>query len=104
MNSKNHNTTRSAAKHSGKAKQHKRRQNILQIDWAFRRLRNQAVRFFSAGDREIAHDLRTELNETHSYSQIERRLRRLASMSGSRTWTKFMDSFFSHRVNRHVAR
>lgn len=94
---KNNNTskTRSSAKHRGK--------RTVKVDWAFRRLRNQAVRFFAAGDRVVRRELSRALEPARTYSQARAKIvSQLGARKGQRAWDQFMDTFFGHRINRHA--
>jgi hypothetical protein len=86
-------------KHSNRAA--KGRGKRMKIDWAFRRLRNQTVRFFAGADRELRRALTGRLESARTYSQIEHEImNELGPRKGARTWHQFMDTFFGHRINK----
>lgn len=76
---------------------------IRRVDWAFRRLRHQAVQFFAKGDRELRKMISDSLEGAHSYSEVERVVTGELRRTGAPTWSQFMDHFFGHRINRRVS-
>lgn len=90
-------TTRAAAKHSGTGK-------VKRVDWAFRRLRHQAVQFLARGDAKLRRDLNALLSKPRTFTEMERTVvQQLGPRKGPTVWRKFLDGFFGHQINRHVA-
>ena len=85
-------TTRPAAKHSGK---------LQRIDWEFRRLRNQVVKFYAGKDQELARTLRVDLEAAREYTDVrEIAIKRWGV--GIDQWHQSLNWFFSHRVNKRT--
>lgn len=74
----------------------------MKIDWAFRRLRNQTVRFFAKGNPEVRAELAARLEAARNYSDVEKMITRREGRRGTTAWHQFMDTFFSHRINRRA--
>lgn len=109
MNTATSTKARPAAKHSGNGKRngHRNGQSKVKtqrVDWALRRLRNQAVRFFAGKDAQLRHELHDALEPARSYSQIQKEISGVVGpRRAPKAWQAFMDTFFSHRINKHVS-
>lgn len=85
-----------AAEPSGNTKRKK-----VKVDWAFRRLRHQAIAFLSRGDRALRRELTPVLNEPRTWSEMEKTVvANLGPRKGPSVWREFMDQFFGHQINR----
>lgn len=75
----------------------------VKVDWAFRRLRHQAVQFLARGDAKMRRDLNALLSRPRTFSEMERTvINQLGPRRGARVWRQFLDGFFGHTINRHV--
>jgi hypothetical protein len=115
VNNNTQTKARATARHSGKARTRTagvlrhgktvKNGKTVKIDWAFRRLRNQAVRFFAGGDRTLRRALGSTLEKARTYSDVEHEImNELGPRKGNRTWHQFMDTFFGHRINKTARR
>lgn len=100
--------TRAAAKHSSKGTRSggvlTRKTKTEKVDWAFRRLRNQAVRFFAGNDIQLRRELHDVLEPARTYEQIQKEITGVVGpRRAPKAWTQFMNTFFSHRINKHVS-
>lgn len=71
------------------------------LDWAYRRLRRQALLFYGKGlDTEAKKSMREDLEAVspHTYSALHEHVTR-AAMYKSQSWTDFMDWFFGHEIH-----
>lgn len=88
---------RAAAMHSGEGGG-----KIKRINWAFRRLRHQAIKFLANGDAVLRRDLNDALSGPKNFTEMEREiLQFLGPQDGPTIWRSFLDHFFGHRINRH---
>lgn len=95
VGSKEHAAARTAKAHTA-PKKPKKENAERTLDWAFRRLRRQAVNFFGGDDAEKRSELREKLDSIMSgYAS-------LADQFGgydSKSWLEFMESFFAHEIH-----
>ena len=80
------------------AKTHK----TVKVDWAFRRLRNQAIRFLAAGDASLRPELNAEMERANNWTEVREVFVHLTGRSGRGLWDQFMNSFFAHTVKKHA--
>lgn len=95
VGSAEHAAARTAKAHAA-PKKPKKEGGERTLDWAFRRLRRQAVNFFGGDDAEKRSKLREELDRITSGYAL------LADQFGghtSKTWLEFMESFFAHEIH-----
>ncbi len=77
------------------------KKKVIKLDWAFRRLRNQAAIFFSGGNKDKKKALMEALEVTSKYEQVQNYFNG-GDADHVEEWTKFMNHFFGHRINKQV--
>lgn len=106
MNNSTQTKARPTAKHSRKVGARTggvHKPKVEKVDWAFRRLRNQTVRFFAGNDPQLRRELTTVLEPARTYEQIQKEIIGVVGpRRAPKAWTTFMNTFFSHRINKHT--
>ena len=72
---------------------------VVQLDWAFRRLCNQAACYYANGDREALKRHKAELLKCKKYADV---VDYFAMKPSPKTdgWNGFMNTFFGHEINK----